>query len=95
MRWKPSTPFVLVEHPPTVLVCAAPYVRRHLARSPCSTFLRVLLDPKEGFERHAVIDTQDVKRVLGNAREVAEPKKALSEASSYYDSRYCDAAVRR
>jgi hypothetical protein len=55
----------------------------------------VLLDPKEGFERHAAIDMQGVKRVLELRAKWAEPKKALGEASKYYDSRYYDAAVRR
>jgi len=56
---------------------------------------RILLDPKEGFERHAAIDMQGVKRVLELRAKWAEPKKTLGEAGRYYDGRYYDAAMNR
>jgi ABC-type nitrate/sulfonate/bicarbonate transport system substrate-binding protein len=56
---------------------------------------RILLDPKEGFERRAAIDMQGVERVLELRAKWAEPKKALGGATRYYDPRYYDAAVGR
>jgi ABC-type nitrate/sulfonate/bicarbonate transport system substrate-binding protein len=56
---------------------------------------RILLDPKEGFERRAAIDMQGVDRVLELRAKWAEPKKALGGSTKYYDPRYYDAAVGR
>jgi ABC-type nitrate/sulfonate/bicarbonate transport system substrate-binding protein len=56
---------------------------------------RILLDPKEGFERHGAIDMQGVKRVLELRAKWAEPKKAPGDAAKYYDSRFYDAAMRK
>ena len=56
---------------------------------------RILLDPKDGFERHAAIDMQGVKRVLELRAKWAEPKKALGDAAKYYDSRFYDAAMKK
>jgi ABC-type nitrate/sulfonate/bicarbonate transport system substrate-binding protein len=56
---------------------------------------RILLDPKEGFERHGAIDMQGVKRVLELRAKWAEPKKALGDGAKYYDGRFYDAAMRK
>lgn len=56
---------------------------------------RILLDPKEGFERKAAIDMQGVERVIELRAKWAEPKKALGGPMKYYDPRYYDAAVGR
>jgi ABC-type nitrate/sulfonate/bicarbonate transport system substrate-binding protein len=56
---------------------------------------RILLDPKEGFERHGAIDLPGVKRVLELRAKWAEPRKALGDATRYYDSRFYDAAMRK
>jgi ABC-type nitrate/sulfonate/bicarbonate transport system substrate-binding protein len=54
---------------------------------------RILLDPQEGFERRAQIDLPGVQRVLDLRAKWAEPKKALGEATKYYDPKYYDTAV--
>jgi ABC-type nitrate/sulfonate/bicarbonate transport system substrate-binding protein len=54
---------------------------------------RILLDPREGFERHGAIDMQGVKRVLDLRTKWAEPKKTLSDPAKYYDTRFYDAAM--
>jgi ABC-type nitrate/sulfonate/bicarbonate transport system substrate-binding protein len=56
---------------------------------------RILLDSKEGFERHGAIDLQGVKRVLDLRTKWAEPKKTLSDPAKYYDARFYDAAMRK
>jgi ABC-type nitrate/sulfonate/bicarbonate transport system substrate-binding protein len=56
---------------------------------------RILLDPREGFERRAAIDLPGVQRVLELRAKWADPRKALGEAMKYYDPRYYDAAVGR
>ena len=67
----------------------------NVSREGAEAAYRVLLDPKEGFERHAAIDMQGVKRGLELRAKWAEPTKALGEASKYYDPRYYDSAVPR
>lgn len=56
---------------------------------------RILLDPREGFERRAQIDMPGVERVLELRAKWAEPKKTLGSPAKYYDPRYYDAAVGR
>jgi ABC-type nitrate/sulfonate/bicarbonate transport system substrate-binding protein len=56
---------------------------------------RILLDPKEGFERHGAIDMQGVGRVLELRAKWAQPKKPLGDAAKYYDARFYDAAMRK
>src|SRR5215831_16702051 len=56
---------------------------------------RILLDPKEGFERRAAIDLPGVQKVLELRAKWAEPKKTLGDPGKYYDSRYYDAAMNR
>ena len=48
----------------------------NVSREGAEAAYRVLLDPKEGFERHAAIDMQGVKRVLELRAKWAEPKGA-------------------
>jgi hypothetical protein len=56
---------------------------------------RILLDRREGFERHGAIDMTGVSRVLELRAKWAEPKKALGDPAKYYDSRLYDAAMKR
>jgi len=55
----------------------------------------VLLNPKEGFQRKALIDIEGVRTVLQLRSKYAEPKKTLTDPAKYYDPSFYDAAMKR
>jgi ABC-type nitrate/sulfonate/bicarbonate transport system substrate-binding protein len=59
-----------------------------------ATSYRVLLDPKEGFQRRARLDLEGVRTVLALRSKWAQEKKPLTDPMRYYDASYYDAAMR-
>lgn len=59
------------------------------------TAYRVLLDPKDGFQRRAQIDLQGVANVLAIRTKWAEKKKPLAQPGAYYDATFYEQAVGR
>jgi hypothetical protein len=59
------------------------------------TAYRVLLDPKDGFQRRAQIDLQGVANVLAIRMKWAEKKKPLAQPGAYYDPSFYQQAVGR
>ena len=58
------------------------------------TAYRVLLDPHDGFQRHARIDLQGVAAVLALRAKWAEPKKQFQRPAAYYDASFYNQAIR-
>jgi ABC-type nitrate/sulfonate/bicarbonate transport system substrate-binding protein len=58
------------------------------------TAYRVLLDPKNGFQRRAQIDLTGVKTVLDLRSKWSAEKKPLTNVNKYYDPKFYDRAVR-
>ena len=58
------------------------------------TAYRVLLDPKDGFQRRAQIDLQGVAAVLAIRSKWAERKKQFQPPGAYYDASFYEQAVR-
>ncbi len=54
----------------------------------------VFLDPQTGFDRHAAIDVAGVAKVIQIRQDYVMPHKTLSDAASYYDLDYYNAATR-
>lgn len=64
-------------------------------RKAAETAYSVLTHPTDGLQRRARIDLQGVTTALDLRTKYAKPQKPLGPASSYYDPRYYDAAMRR
>ena len=58
------------------------------------TAYRVLLDPKDGFQRRAQIDLKGVASVLAIRSKWAEQKKQFQPPGAYYDGSFYEQAVR-
>lgn len=73
------------------------FVRNQPNATPQSaeTAYRVLLDPKDGFQRRAQIDLQGVATVLAIRTKWAEKKKPLAQPGAYYDPSFYEQALRR
>jgi hypothetical protein len=65
-------------------------------RMPCrnSSGRQVALAGPKGFTPKAKIDMDGVQKVLELRSVYGEPKKALTDPTKYYDSKYYDAAMR-
>ena len=59
------------------------------------TAYTVLLNPNDGLQRRAQIDLQGVRTTLGLRAKYGKPQKKLAEPTSYYDSSYHEAAMRK
>jgi len=59
-----------------------------------NTAYRVLLSPKDGFQKKAQIDMEGVKTVLQLRSKYGKPQKTLTDASRYYDPSFYQAAMR-
>src|SRR5207245_774042 len=53
-----------------------------------------LLDPKDGFLRHALMNLEGLRTVLALRSRYAEPQKKLADPMRYYDPSYYNAAMR-
>lgn len=53
-----------------------------------------LLDPKDGFLRHALMNLEGLRTVLALRSRYAEPQKKLADPMKYYDPSYYNAAMR-
>jgi ABC-type nitrate/sulfonate/bicarbonate transport system substrate-binding protein len=76
---------------PANRAAAIALLRKNLPNMPEDLATRsydILLNPKTGFARHAELDIEGVKTVLGLRSEYGEPRKRLSDASKYYDLQY-------
>lgn len=62
-------------------------------RQAAETAYRILLDPKDGFERRARIDIEGIRTVLALRSKWSESRKPLTDPAKYYDSRYYEAAM--
>ena len=59
------------------------------------TAYRVLLSPKEGFQKKAQIDLEGVRTVLALRSKYGKPQKTLDDPARYYDPSFYQAAMRR
>jgi ABC-type nitrate/sulfonate/bicarbonate transport system substrate-binding protein len=55
---------------------------------------RVLLSPRDGFQKKAQIDLEGVRTVLAIRSKYAEPKKTLADPARYYDDSFYREALR-
>jgi ABC-type nitrate/sulfonate/bicarbonate transport system substrate-binding protein len=55
---------------------------------------RVLLSPRDGFQRRGQIDFAGIQTVLALRSKYGKPQKTLSDPAKYYDPSYYDAALR-
>jgi ABC-type nitrate/sulfonate/bicarbonate transport system substrate-binding protein len=58
------------------------------------TAYRVLLHPRDGFQRKAQIDLEGVRTVLRLRSKYGQPPKTLTDPGRYYDDRFYRAAMR-
>ena len=58
------------------------------------TAYRVLLDPKDGFQRRAQIDLKGVASVLAIRSKWAEQKRQFQPPGAYYDGGFYEQAIR-
>jgi len=63
------------------------------ARATAEAACRALLDPAQGFQKHAQIDLEGVRTVLALRSKYGEPRKTLTDPAAYYDPGFHDAAM--
>jgi ABC-type nitrate/sulfonate/bicarbonate transport system substrate-binding protein len=66
----------------------------NMSRQAAEASYKVLLDPKDGFDRKARIDMEGVRTVLQLRSKWSESKKPLTDPAKYYDGAYYDQAMR-